>query len=106
MKKYNSIDLFKIFMAVFVVAIHTQPFIEKKYYLYSLIIRSAVPFFFMCSGYLLYSKIEVSNDDYRIVILNYVKKIAQLYLIWSIIYLPITIYSFIIHKHSFLIFLR
>ena len=99
MKKYNSFDLFKFVMAIFVVAIHTTNLQQNSFLLFPLILRFAVPFFLMCSGYLLVKKINIRNLDETIVYKDYIIKIVKLYIIWSIIYLPITIYHFIYGEH-------
>ncbi|MCL2593529.1 MAG: acyltransferase [Defluviitaleaceae bacterium] len=100
MKKYNSIDVLKIILAIFVVMIHTNPFLSVSAYLNLFVVdalaRLAVPLFFMSSGFFLASKLH----DFRAV-LNYIKKIVLLYLIWSIIYLPINVYN-IMQDPSFL----
>ena len=53
----NSIDLVKLLMAVCVVAIHTEPLINcNNSFVQSIcdsIVRCAVPFFFLASGFLL-----------------------------------------------------
>jgi len=60
MKKYNSIDIVKWIMAIFVIAIHTHPFnnIDNDIFLliYNYIMKSAVPFFFMASSFLLFAE--------------------------------------------------
>lgn len=99
-KKYNAIDLCKYFMAACVVAIHTQPLhgISDSLVLeiYSAVVRMAVPFFFMASGYLLAAKLSwpfTAAADLAI-IKNYIKKMTGMYVIWTVIYLPWTIYSY------------
>lgn len=57
MKKYNSLDAGKLFMAVVVAAIHTEPLIncEINYInkIYDALKLVAVPFFFVTAGFLL-----------------------------------------------------
>lgn len=98
--KYNSIDICKIFMAVCVVAIHTQPL--KNYsgnicLIYNAVVRLAVPFFFISAGFLLANKLTLANTNYEKIdtIRNYLTKIIKLYLLWTAIYLPMAIYHFI-----------
>lgn len=101
---YNCIDIVKILMAVFVIAIHTSPLanIESGIFLniYNIIISTAVPFFFMSSGFLVMNKMECNNDIG--IIWKYVLKIIRLYLIWTIIYMPLTIYGYITNDNSLL----
>jgi hypothetical protein len=99
---YNSIACFKIIMAIFVVAIHTHPlenyalgFSEK---IYNMLVSMAVPFFFISSGFLLFGKIDNLVDLGKI--WKYLKKIIKLYCIWTLIYIPLTIYAYIGNDHS------
>ena len=92
-KKYNSIDLFKFIMAIVVIASHTMYSPKGDVDLVWVILKSAVPFFFMTAGFLISHKIDTSNKGISI-IKNYIKKIIVLYIAWSIIYIPITIYGF------------
>jgi surface polysaccharide O-acyltransferase-like enzyme len=88
-------------MAIFVIAIHTHPFenvkLEIFQKIYSTIISTAVPFFFMSSGFLVFNKME--NFD-NIKIRKYLLKIIKLYLIWTLIYIPLTIYDYANNNHS------
>lgn len=98
-KDYKLLDVMKYVMAIFVVAIHTCPEMSLKSTMLREIIEGmysiAVPFFFMASGYLLFRKISLPlNRDGEIRMLSYLKKICRLYLVWTIIYLPLTIYGF------------
>ena len=65
--KTNSIDLFKLFFAFCVVAIHTQllkDFSESiNWYITHLIFRLAVPFFFVASGYFYANKFLPTSED-------------------------------------------
>lgn len=90
MKKYNSFDLLKVFLAIFVIAIHTDPLPEHKYLFYELLLQSAVPCFLMISAFLLFKKNETNDNTIK----KHLFKIIKLYLIWTIIYLPISIYFF------------
>ena len=82
-KKYNSIDLCKIFMAVCVVAMHTKPLdgCSNRIILsvYDSIVNCAVPFFFLASGYLLSVKLSYPYDSVENIkiIGEYLQKIAE-----------------------------
>ena len=56
MKTYSNIDLFKFIAAIFVVAIHTDPLANCKgeffYYPLNMLFSTAVPFFFLSTGFL------------------------------------------------------
>ena len=97
--KYRFLDIMKFVMAIVVVAIHTRPeisfnsaFIRQNFeVIYSL----AVPFFFIASGFLLFRKVEFPlNADGSKRILGYLSRICRLYLLWTLIYLPLAIYGF------------
>lgn len=101
MKKYNSIDVWKMVMAVCVIAIHTDMLCNCKSELLKSAFNSfttlAVPFFFLTSGFLIGNKINEQNPDEKNIeyIKKYLFKIIKLYLIWTLIYLPMAIYYFI-----------
>lgn len=67
-KNYCGIDLIKFFMAIIVVAIHTHPLEhcsnEILIRIYNSIVSSAVPFFFISSGFLLGSKLKKDVADF------------------------------------------
>lgn len=97
---YNSIDAFKFFLAICVVAIHIKPLYNLQNRtvrsLYEAVVTIAVPFFFISSGFLLADKfIEPTYSDENIDITKrYLFRIVKLYLIWTVIYLPITVYGY------------
>lgn len=78
-----AIDITKLIMAYFVVAIHTEPFgfsfwLDKGFGIFT---RICVPFFFVASSYFFFLKENNSP-------VKYLKRIFTLYFVWSIIYLP------------------
>ena len=98
-KEYKVLDIMKLVMAIVVVAIHTRPemsfsspFVIR---LFESVYSIAVPFFFMASGFLLFRKISLPlNKDGEQRIKYYLKRMCRLYLVWTIIYLPLSIYGF------------
>lgn len=94
----NGIDLCKLIMAVVVVAIHTEPLVncdnEVVLMIYNQFIQFAVPFFFIATGYFLFLSISKCCDvsKKRSIVISYIKKTAKMYVLWSLIYLPIEIY--------------
>ncbi len=95
----NCIDLIKFFMAIFVISIHTLPLVNCTnsvlLTINELLVRMAVPFFFLSSGYLLSAKFHDSQTDATVSILTkYLLKITRMYLIWSVVYLPLAIYHY------------
>lgn len=92
-RHYYSVDIVKTVCAVFIIFIHTEPLSSVNGQLNSLLVncvcRIAVPFFFISSGFFLFSKCGVKNPDMTAV-KGYVKRILFLYLIWSAVYFPFT----------------
>ena len=76
-------------MALVVVAIHTT---EWKL---GGLVRAAVPYFFIVSGYFLFRKLNGHQKDDLKTIRRWIFRILKMYLIWTAIYLPFTIYGFI-----------
>ena len=101
MKKYNMIDVCKIIMALCVVAIHTSPLHnctnELANSIYDAFVNLAVPFFFLASGFLLSNKLDYPFSDKKDIgyIKQYLFRIIKLYLLWTLIYLPLAVYYFI-----------
>lgn len=99
-KKYNSLDLIKWIMAIFVIAVHTHPLetIQNNfiYKVYEVMITMAVPFFFMTSAYLLFYKMNglYAEDNNIKIIDKYIIRIIKLYLIWNVLYFPLAIYDY------------
>lgn len=99
--RYSGIDVMKFICSLMIVIIHVKPFgvHEAGSFLYYLnfglqeyLCRIAVPFFFVCNGFFIFRKIDFNNVDYGI-IKNNIIKIIKLYLLWTLIYLPIKIYK-------------
>ena len=98
-KEYNNIDLIKLCMSVLVVATHTSLFsiIDNTNYRDIIITALAikVPFFFVASGFLVWNKISSSSKDVKLSRLSvWIKKTIRLYVAWTLIYIPFTIYGF------------
>lgn len=98
-EEYRVLDVMKFVMAIVVVAIHTRPELSFS----SLIVRNffeavysiAVPFFFMASGFLLFRKISLPlTDEGKLRIKSYLKRMCKLYVLWTIVYFPLTVYGF------------
>lgn len=114
-KYFPQIDLMKGFMAIVVVAVHTlpptvleNPILEKFLsYLYQL----PVPFFFVVSGFFLWNKVADSSKELKLLrIRKWVSHVFFLYVLWTLLYLPYTIYGFWIEHcsivTSFAVFIR
>ncbi len=116
-KEFTGVDKIKFIMAAIVVAAHTHPFegIDNNsamFKVWEAVVQLAVPYFFIASGYFLFLKLTKNPD--KIIQLqhlkSYGKRIAFLYISWTIIYLPITIWKFfnndLYYTTDFLLFLR
>ncbi|MCM1054289.1 MAG: acyltransferase [Bacteroides sp.] len=90
---YKGIDVFRIIAAVLVITIHTSPletyFPLGDFILTRVIARTAVPFFFMTSGFFLLS--EGCADLKRLK--KFIKKTLWIYFAAVLLYLPANIYN-------------
>lgn len=103
-KEIVGIDVMKAFFAICVVAIHTYPYAVYTSMPYSImrfldtILLCSVPFFFITTGYfvgkrLTYAFFDEKNTD---ILKYYLVKYLKLYLIWTAVYFPITLYYYIV----------
>lgn len=97
-REYKGIDLTKFVLALLVVAGHTHPFRAIKNVAFNQIWEATlllvVPYFFMAAGFFLFTKVykkEDKNEQLNI-IWPYLKRVAKLYIYWTAIFLPITIW--------------
>lgn len=89
MTRLKGIDFVKVLMAFVVVSIHTTawPLLGIR--------EVAVPYFFIVSGFFLFGKMTGDRAADLSAIRAWTLKILKLYLIWTAIYLPFTVYGFI-----------
>lgn len=100
-KSYNTIDLTKFIAAIGVIYGHVEPLKtiapETNFIIMNVLLRFIIPFFFMTSGYLYYSKyLSIQSrskffSDYGI---KYLYRIINLYFIWSLVYFPYMLFEF------------
>ena len=95
-KEYAGIDYFRLIAAFLVVAIHTSPLTDVSgtadFIFTRILARTAVPFFFMASGFFLFLKEEGGTLHFdRLAV--FLKKTAVLYAIAILLYLPLNIYT-------------
>lgn len=95
--KYNFLDVVRFLFAICIVALHTEPTISALgtgiEYIYTELVNLVVPTFFIISGFFLFRK----NAEYETGNLKkYIFTMTRRYLIWCIIYLPISIYEYIL----------
>lgn len=95
MKQYHAIDLMRFIAAIFVVFIHTYPLFDfsptANYFIVGVIGRLAVPFFFIVSGYFFAKNLAsqatiINKQNY---VRKYIKRLSKIYIIWTLIYLPL-----------------
>lgn len=88
---YQNLDILKYISSILIMILHLRPFINFSDQLdlafNNIITRICVPIFFIITGYFVAKK-EKRNENY---IDNYVKKTIPLYLIWSLLYVPVII---------------
>ncbi len=105
-KQYAAVDIAKYVSALLVVAIHTYPFLEISETFNTLFIaivcRLAVPFFFISSGYFLFRKLDGTKEQNQKRIMRYIRRLLILYLVWTVIYIPYTIWNYMGTGFSFL----
>ena len=92
-RQYPTLDIFRIVAAFFVVAIHTSvlsSFSENAdFFLTGILCRTAVPFFFMVSGFFVMP--QIAKHFYTIIQTQ--KKLGILYVAAILLYLPLNIYA-------------
>jgi peptidoglycan/LPS O-acetylase OafA/YrhL len=97
-RAYPAIDIGKYISALLVLAIHVYPFVEISpvfnTFFIATICRLAVPFFFVTSGFFFAKKLFARPFDENAMLKNYLIRIGRLYLVWTIIYLPYTIWNY------------
>jgi len=90
---YAGIDTFRLIAALLVVAIHTSPlgdfWATGDFVLTRVIARTAVPFFFMTSGFFIISR--YSRDAQRLC--SFVKKSLLIYGAAILLYIPVNVYN-------------
>lgn len=95
-KEYAGIDYFRMIAAFLVIANHTSPLTDiggtADFILTRIIARVAVPFFFMASGFFLYSKMQDGKQNFN-KLQAFIKKSAVLYSIAILFYLPLNVYT-------------
>ncbi|MCI9162169.1 MAG: acyltransferase [Lachnospiraceae bacterium] len=94
-RQYNGLDLVKAWLAVLVASRHMIQIFYPAESKWRLVIGAwlsnlAVPVFFITAGFFLFCKVDRQRPgESREAVLKYCKRIVKLYLLWSVIYLPI-----------------
>ena len=106
---YPDLDLMKLLMAFFVVEIHTRPLRDMPIanFLVEGIDVLAVPFFFIASAFLCFR--DLSGEDFvtadsrgAVRVRKTTGKLLRLYLIWTALFLPVTVFGDVLQGKSFL----
>lgn len=89
------VDLFKLFFAIMVVAIHTHAFADfnAEQFMGTYITKFAVPYLFVASGWFLGNKMTRVNtrEEYKSAGRSYYIKLLKIYAIWSLVQFPLQI---------------
>jgi len=104
-KNFNAVDVAKFILSFFVISIHTcYNFFESSVantVVNSVIIRLAVPFFFVASGFFFFRDIVFENgrikkcSENRTKLFKFLKRIFLLYLIWAVIYFVFEAFTYV-----------
>jgi hypothetical protein len=115
-KEFKGIDVTKFILALLVVAGHTHPFKDINnptfIYIWKQLLLLVVPYFFMAAGFFLFQKVERQPNKAQklAVIWPYIKRIAKMYIYWTIIFIPITLWNYatddIIFHKDIILFIR
>ena len=92
-KNYASIDVMKFIMSLAVIAIHTRAALDTTFSQpVTFLINLAVPFFFMASGFLIYTHYRKSaSQSVARYYFSRSLRFIRLFVIWAIIYFPLAI---------------
>lgn len=86
------LDYYKVLLAIFVVGIHTSPFLEYSRplsFIFNLgIFRLAVPTFFLINGYYATVALETKQN-----LKLYLLRVLKLYVFWTILYFPLFMWT-------------
>ena len=100
-KTFPNLDVTKFLMAFLVVEIHTRPFGISP--LVQGIDCVAVPFFFIASAFLCFKgfnavDFSVENSSACIRVRKTMRKLTRLYLVWTVIFMPISAFGFVMNS--------
>lgn len=101
-EKFQLLDIVRLIAAFMVIGIHTRPFLSigqaaDVNFNYN-VANYAVPFFYACTGFfLIYS---TPKQCLQSAMRRKIYKTIRIYLLWTAIYLPLTIYGWSIRGRS------
>lgn len=101
----KAVDLAKFILAIFVISIHTYyNFFENSVantVINSVLVRIAVPFFFVASGFFFFRDIVFENGrikkcpENRAKLFGFLKRTFLLYTIWAVLYFAFEAYTYV-----------
>lgn len=101
-KEFAAADILKLLLSFVVVAIHTKPLINVDSGIVQAIFKEVicfpVPLFFMCTGFFAFGRKNYfgeSNEKQFHITKEQLLKYIKLYIIWTVAYLPVTIWDFV-----------
>jgi hypothetical protein len=101
LSRYNVIDVMKLFMAFLVIGIHVGTLFGTDYpQVIEFVLGSAVPFFFICSGFFIQNKIINKGNNFH-VLKDSCKRFLKLYILWQIVYFPLALKYLWVNGHTF-----
>ena len=107
---YSDLDLIKLVMAFLVVEIHTRPLLDipAAEFVIEGIDVLAVPFFFIASAFLCFRSLNI--DDFvaadtrgAVRVRKTIGKLLRLYLIWTVLFLPVTVFGDMLQGKNLLV---
>lgn len=101
-KIFTGVDAIKYIMAIFVILIHVSAIMKiDPPVLITWLMRLAVPFFFISSGWFLSKKLNGTDvETQRKILLHRTISLLKLFFAWTLIYFPISIAVYIVDKSS------
>ncbi len=105
-KNYWSLDVAKFFCAILIISAHFASewgkFPTLIDYTFSIYVI-AVPFFFCCSGFLFFKKLNAlpTKEDKRNYLISYEKRLWIMYGLWSLVYFTSVLYDWIVIDKDF-----
>ena len=112
MKQKYSLDIGKFVCALFVLFVHANPFGSYTKVLMfgfrNVVGASLLPFFFATSGYLLAKKLGSAQNsaEQNGYMRKYLKRLIQIYLIWSVVYFPFVVVTWMREGFSIMLVLE
>lgn len=90
-RSYDAVDLCKFILSIMVAALHTNPYAPWRAYRFPWY-RTAVPIFFVLSGFFLWSKVAADKQNADKTVKSFLLRDLKLYIAWFVVLLPVTLY--------------